>query len=218
MKSDRPKQFIELSGVPIIVRTIRCFLSYDPAIRLIISVHRNYKSHLEGVIEKHNLQTADIVITIGGDTRFESVRNGLALLDEQQALVAIHDAARPFVSEEAIRQCFEVAAQKGNAVPCVKLNDSLRKISNNINHSVNRNEFRIIQTPQCFLSSLIKKAFNEAEGTAFTDDAAVLEATGEQIVLVEGNEENIKITSPHDLLIAKAIVAAHEQRQHTPRA
>lgn len=206
MKSDRPKQFIDLLGEPIIIRTIRCFISYSPDIHIIVCVHRNYKAHLEGLIEKYALREYDIRITPGGETRFESVRNGLALVEDEQAVVGIHDSARPFVSVQTIALCYETARTRGNAVPCLPVTESLRKISNNINHSVNRNEYKIVQTPQCFLVSRIRKAFSEAAGTAFTDDASVLEASGENIVLVEGNEENIKITSPHDLLIAKAIL------------
>jgi 2-C-methyl-D-erythritol 4-phosphate cytidylyltransferase len=206
MKSDRPKQFIELMGEPIIIRTIRCFLAYNPGIRIIVCVHRNYRSYLEGLIDKYEMGELQIQITNGGDSRFESVRNGLALVSSENSVVGIHDAARPFVSTDTIRTCFETAQVKGNAVPCLPVNESLRKISNNVNSSVNRNEYKIVQTPQCFIASRIKAAFDQAQGSGFTDDATVLEAAGESIFLVEGNEENIKITSPHDLLIAKAIL------------
>ena len=206
MKSDRPKQFIELAGIPIIIRTIRCFLNYDPSIHIIISVHKNYKAHLEGLLEKFDLKTVDIKITFGGESRFASVKNGLSLIENEKAVVGIHDAARPFVSLQTIASCYETAANKGTAVPCISVNESLRKISNNINNSVNRNEYKIIQTPQCFLVEKIKRAFQQEYSQAFTDDATVLESTGEKIVLVEGNEENIKITSPHDLLIANAML------------
>ncbi len=210
MKSDRPKQFIEINGVPIIVKTIRCFVAYNPSIKMIISVHKNYKSYLEGLIEKFEFTHLDIKITIGGDTRFDSVKNGLALITDANAVVGIHDAARPFVSMDTIKNCYQTAAEKGNAVPCMAVNESMRKISNNINLAVNRNEYKIIQTPQCFLSQKIKLAFEQVYSTSFTDDATVLEAIGEKINLVEGNSENIKITSPHDLLIAKALL--NEQR------
>jgi 2-C-methyl-D-erythritol 4-phosphate cytidylyltransferase len=206
MKSDRPKQFIELLGVPVIIRTLHCFIDYDPAMQVIICVHRNYRSHLEVLIEKYNLKNYAIRITFGGETRFESVRNGLKLIENDMAIVGIHDSARPFVSAETIKNCYETALVKGNAVPCQPVTDSLRKISNNINHSVNRNEYKIVQTPQCFRAGLIRQAFEQVNGTAFTDDASVLEASGESINLVEGNEENFKITSPHDLLIARAIL------------
>lgn len=205
IKSDRPKQFIEINGIPVIVRTIRVFLEYNPAMGIIICVHRNYRQYLESMIEKYGLKQNDIKITFGGDTRFASVKNGLALVENTNAVVGIHDAARPFVSVQTIANCFETAAQKGNAVPCVPVNESMRKISNNVNHSVNRNEFKMVQTPQCFVASKIKKAFESDYSPLFTDDATVLEANGESINLVEGNEENIKITSPHDLILAKAL-------------
>lgn len=206
MKSDRPKQFIELLGEPIIIRTIRCFLAYNSEMQIIICVHRNYRSHLEGLLDKFNLKDAGIKITFGGETRFDSVKNGLKLIENGHGIVGIHDSARPFVSTETIGNCYDTALQKGNAVPCLPVHDSLRKISNNVNSSVNRNEFKIIQTPQCFQVDKIKRAFEQATNTGFTDDASVLESAGETIFLVEGNEENIKITSPHDLLIAKAIL------------
>lgn len=205
IKSDRPKQFLEIKGVPVIIKTIRAFLDYNPQIGMIICVHKNYGTHLEGLLEKFELKAAGIKITFGGDTRFDSVKNGLMLIDKPTAIVGIHDAARPFVSKQTIANCFETAAIKGNAIPCVPVNESMRKISNNVNSSVNRNEFKIIQTPQCFQVDLIKKAFEQDYSPVFTDDATVLETTGEKINLVEGNEENIKITSPHDLLIANAL-------------
>ncbi|MCC6370971.1 MAG: 2-C-methyl-D-erythritol 4-phosphate cytidylyltransferase [Bacteroidia bacterium] len=205
IKSDRPKQFLEIKGEPIIVKTIRAFLNYNPSISTIICVHKNYKAHLEGLIEKFDLKQADIKITFGGDTRFHSVKNGLLLIENPGAIVGIHDAARPFVSQQTIANCYETALQKGNAIPCVPVNESMRKISNNVNNSVNRNEYKIIQTPQCFVVAQIKKAFEREYSGIFTDDATVLEASGEKINLVEGNQENIKITSPHDLLIANAL-------------
>jgi 2-C-methyl-D-erythritol 4-phosphate cytidylyltransferase len=217
MKSDRPKQFIDLLGTPIIVRTIRCFLDAIPDIRVIVCVHRNYRGHLDGLIEKHGLGAAGIQVTLGGETRFESVRNGLALITNSTGIVAIHDAARPLVSSQTIQSCFDTAATRGNAVPYIKVNESLRKISNNVNHAVNRHEYRIIQTPQCFQVGAIRRAFSLAQGNSFTDDASVLEAAGETVNLVEGNEENIKITSPHDLLIAQAILSRYEQRSHPAR-
>lgn len=206
MKSDKPKQFLELLGEPVIVRTIKVFLHYNPAIKIIISVHRNYKAHMENLVAKFNLPQQQIEITPGGETRYDSVRNGLQLISDAGALVAIHDAARPLVSINTIKNCFETAAQKGNAVPCVGVNESIRKISNNINNAVNRLEYRIVQTPQVFQVALIKKAFSHGYSPSFTDDATVLEADGHTINLVEGNLENIKITSPHDMIVAEALL------------
>lgn len=206
MKSDRPKQFIDLEKVPVIIRTIQCFLKYNPNIHIIICIHRNYKSYLEGLIEKFELKSFDIKITLGGESRFASVKNGIQLINDSNAIVGIHDAARPFVSQQTITNCYEIAEKLGNAVPAISVNESMRKISNNINNSVNRNEYRIIQTPQCFIVNKIKKAFEQEYNPAFTDDATVLELMGEKINLVEGNVENIKITSPHDLVIANALI------------
>lgn len=207
MKSDLPKQFIDLEGIPVIVRTILCFINYDPNISIIISIHKDFKSHLEELIEKFDLANSDITITFGGHSRFESVKNGLLLIKNDQAIVGIHDAARPFVSLQTIANCYETAFISGSAVPCISVNESLRRVSKDLNNSVNRNEYKIIQTPQCFLVSKIKTAFEQGYDPAFTDDATVLESKGEKIILVEGNEENIKITSPHDLVIAKALIS-----------
>ena len=209
MKSELPKQFLEIEKIPIIIRAINCFLKYDASVKVIVSVHENYKTLLEGLLQKFSLQEASIQITLGGETRFHSVKNGLDLIEEEDSLVGIHDAARPFVSQQTIQNCFETAMKKGNAVPAIAVSESMRKVSNNINHSINRNEYKIIQTPQCFLTSKIKAAFAQEYTSAFTDDATVLEHLGENINLVEGNEENIKITSPHDLIIAAALAKNH---------
>lgn len=207
MKSDIPKQFLEIKGIPIIIKTIQCFLEFNSEIHMIICVHSNYSPYMDNLLQKYNLKQHNIQITIGGETRFESVKNGLVLVQDELAIVGIHDAARPFVSVQTINQCFETAAVKGNAIPCIAVNESLRKISNNVNNSVNRNEYKIIQTPQCFLVSKIKKAYEQNYNLAFTDDATVFESIGESICLIEGNTENIKITSPFDLQIAIALMS-----------
>lgn len=206
MQSTTPKQFIEINGEAIIIRTIKVFLKYDPAVKIIISVHRDFKTYLDELITKHIPGKKNIGIVLGGDTRFQSVKNGLALVDDENAIVGIHDAARPSVSIQTIKNCFDTAKEKGNAIPVVAINESLRTVSGEKNSAVNRSEFKIIQTPQCFLASKIKKAFLQEYNSLFTDDATVLEATGEKINLVEGNIENIKITDQFDLAIAKALL------------
>lgn len=206
MKSELPKQFITLGGKAIIIKTLECFLNYNPEIRIIISVHAGFKTYLSDLLEKCGLSKADIRITLGGDTRFASVKNGLDLVDDLQGIIGIHDAARPLVSVETIKKCYELAAVKGNAVPCMPVNESMRMVNETTNTFVNRSDYKIIQTPQCFLSSKIKSAFRQEYSASFTDDATVLEATGEKINLVDGNEENIKITSPYDLIIANALL------------
>ncbi|MCW3075677.1 MAG: 2-C-methyl-D-erythritol 4-phosphate cytidylyltransferase [Bacteroidetes bacterium] len=201
MQNDVPKQFVKLNGKEIIIRSIEKFISYNKNLHIIIVVHENYLDLLKELLKRYNLLNINIVA--GGETRYHSVKNGLGLINESNALVGIHDAARPLVSELTIRRCFEVAAVKGNAVPCLPVSDSLREVINEKNQSVKRNNFRIIQTPQCFLASQLKIAFQLPYSDNFTDDASVVEASGIDIHLVEGNEENIKITLPKDLLIAK---------------
>ena len=205
MKNKVPKQFIEIDGEPIIIKTLRCFLQYNFSIKTIICVHKDFQIYLEDLVKKSEFVDADIQITTGGETRFESVKNGLHLLNNHEAVVAIHDAARPFVSIETIKTCFETAGKKGNAIPCIRVHESLRKVTEELNEIVNRDEIRIIQTPQCFLISQIKKAFEQDYDPKFTDDASVLESKGIKINLVEGNIENIKITSPFDLMLARCL-------------
>ncbi|HEV8081001.1 MAG TPA: 2-C-methyl-D-erythritol 4-phosphate cytidylyltransferase [Chitinophagaceae bacterium] len=204
MQSDIPKQFIEVGHEAIIIRTIKAFLNYNAAIQIIICVHKNFKTYLEELCAKNNL--TNIKITLGGDTRFQSVKNGLDLVTDETVIVGIHDAARPFASMQTIKNCFNVAKEKGNAIPCVTISESLRNVNAQKNTAVNRNEFKTIQTPQCFLASKIKKAFLQEYNSSFTDDATVLESIGEKINLVEGNIENIKITTKFDLAIAKALL------------
>lgn len=204
MQNTLPKQFIEIKGEPIIIKTINCFLKYNPVIKIIISVHHDFVNYMEDLLRMNHLNTNDIKLTQGGATRFESVKNGLDHIDENNCVVAIHDAARPFVSLQTIKNCFETAMLKGNAVPCISLNESIREVNLHKNMAVNRNNYKIIQTPQCFLSNKIKKAFEQSYNPLFTDDATVLESIGEEINLVEGNVENIKITTPNDLIIASA--------------
>ena len=201
MNSDVPKQFLKLNSVPVIIKTMRCFLKYDATIQFIVCVHKDYKSHLEELLVLFDFKNV-VQIVIGGETRFDSVKSGLAFLKDENSVVGIHDAARPFVSVETIKNCFITAQQKGNAVPCISLNESLRKIYGDQNNAVKREDYKIIQTPQCFLTSAIKKAFQQDFRQGFTDDATVFESIGETINLVEGNAGNIKITTRYDLQIA----------------
>ena len=125
------------------------------------------------------------------------------------ALVAIHDAARPFVSKQVIEDCFTMAKHKGNAVPVIPVRESVREVSGTLNKSIDRSKLRLVQTPQVFLSSDIKRAYQQPYNENFTDDAMVLESTGKQIFMIDGNQENIKITSPADLIIAEALIQPH---------
>lgn len=205
MKNDRPKQFLELAGLPIIIHTIKRFLAYKPAIQIIIAVHKEYLGFLNELLITHHLTTS-ITVTEGGPTRFDSVYNGLKQIKNPDTLVAIHDAARPLVSTQTIQRCFDSAALNGSGVPVINVSDSLRQLSPQGNKAVNRAVYKVVQTPQCFRYTLLMNAFALGYQESFTDDATVVEAAGHAIHLVDGNEENIKITCPHDLLLAAALL------------
>jgi 2-C-methyl-D-erythritol 4-phosphate cytidylyltransferase len=147
-------------------------------------------------------------IAKGGETRFDSVKNGLALI-QSDGLVGVHDAVRPLVSLETIQKCFETAKQKGNAIPVIAINESIRKITDTGNQMVNRAEYVAVQTPQVFQTTSLKKAYLQEFSPAFTDDASVIESIGEKINLVPGNPENIKITLPSDLKIAELFLESN---------
>ena len=204
MNNAIPKQFIELHGKPILMHSIEIFAKAVYEINIILVLPLPFRKQWETLCKTHNFKTP-YQLAEGGETRFHSVKNGLALIPEN-SVVGIHDAARPLVSKQTIRNAFETAEQKGNASPAIQINESIREVKNNHNKAIDRSTVFIIQTPQCFQSNLIKKAFLQEYRSTFTDDASVLEAMGEKINLIEGNTENIKITTPIDLIIAEAIM------------
>ena len=202
MQSTVPKQFIEIKGKPILIHTIEKFIEFDEFINIIVCVHKNYMSDANFMMAEYFPQR-NIQMVTGGDTRFYSVKNGLNCITNMNDVVGIHDAARPFVSVDTITRCFETAAQKGNAIPVSPVFESLRMVTNGINKAVSRDDFKVVQTPQCFIVSKIKEAFEQDYTPFFTDDATVLEGIDEPIFMVEGNVENIKITNPTDLKFAE---------------
>ncbi len=205
MKSDVPKQFIELNNKPILLHTLQKFTDAFSDIKIVLVIASDYKQAWEKICNKYQFNYP-VQLAEGGETRFHSVKNGLAAVPEN-CIVGVHDAARPLVSIKTIVDAYKLAEEKGNASPCISLNESIREVKEGANKSVDRNNYFIIQTPQCFQSSLLKKAFLQSYNPSFTDDASVLEAIGEKINLIEGNRENIKITTPQDLLIAKALMS-----------
>lgn len=204
MKTDVPKQFLELGGKPILIHSIEKFHLFDPQIHIILVLPKNQFETWHQLCKKHHISLPHSVVA-GGDERFFSVKNGLSAL-EGNSLVAVHDAVRPFVSLETIEKCFTTAEKVGNAVPCCNLNDSIRKVDGDKNFAANRSEFRTIQTPQIFRSDLLLRAYEQPFSAHFTDDASVVEALGEPIFLVEGNSENIKITTHFDLIVGNALL------------
>ncbi len=207
-KSNTPKQFVELYQKPILVHALEKFISTYKDIICIIVTHESYLSYTKEIVSRYFPNTFEIHYTQGGKTRFESVKNGLEMLNQLQfnGIVAIHDAARPCISKTLINRCFEIAEKKGNAIPVIPITESIRYINGSDNKFVRRDDFVIVQTPQCVDFKTLYNAFQQAYQEQFTDEANVLEHCGEKINLCEGEKHNIKITYPIDFEIAKVII------------
>lgn len=205
MQSQIPKQFISVGGEPILMRTIRRFHEYNPLLEVVVVLPQNEIPKWQALCFTHVFELKHQVVA-GGSTRFASVKNGLAVITVPEGVVAVHDGVRPFVPVSTIAQAFSVAGQEGNAVVAVALKESIRHVTAAGNVAVDRSQYRLIQTPQCFRLSLLRQAYALPEEPAFTDDASVVEKLGEKINLVPGNYENIKITTPDDLLLAEAFL------------
>lgn len=203
MKSNLPKQFIEIGGLPILMHTLKQFKKADADIELILVLPESQFEFWRELCEIHGafMKTLPHQLVAGGKSRFQSGKNGLDII-ENEGLVAIHDGVRPFVSAEIINESFRIAEQKGTAVVSVASKDSVRVNG----QAIDRTKVRLIQTPQTFQISLLKKAFETEELAAFTDDASVAEYAGFKINLIEGSYENIKVTTPEDLLWAEVLL------------
>ena len=204
MGTEIPKQFLGLAGKPVLMHTIEKFRAFEISIKIILVLPADMIDYWTELKKKHSFSVPHITTT-GGLTRFDSVKNGLQLIDSK-GYVAIHDGVRPLVSIATISACFREAEKFGNAIPVISPADSVRMITDQGNIPLNRQYLKLIQTPQVFDTELIKKAYLSDYSHEITDDATLLEKTGELIHLVEGNRENIKITNPEDLLIAEAMM------------
>lgn len=204
IKSALPKQFLELNGLPILMHTINAFQRYSKNITVILVLPEDDFETWQSLCTKHHF-TAKLILQKGGDTRFQSVKNGLEKIDGD-GLVAIHDGVRPLVSEDIIGASYRLAAVHKTAVAAVRLKESIRMTDQDNTKAVDRSKFRLIQTPQTFDVALIKKAYQIKDDPSLTDDASVVERTGQVISLFEGSYENIKITTPEDLIVAKALL------------
>ena len=217
MGSDIPKQFLTVQGRPLLMLTLENFYSFDPSLPLILVLPESQQAYWERLCREYVFRVPHTVVS-GGETRFHSVRNGLqAILDSEssnqlmdsQTLVAVHDGVRPFVSHEVIAACFEAARRDGAVLPVIPVVETLREVidepDGTKSRTVPRNRYRLVQTPQTFRLSLLRDAYAQAYSEAFTDDASVVEALGHPVTLVEGNRENIKITTPYDLAVAEIL-------------
>ena len=206
MGGDVPKQFRPIGGKPVLMRTIEAFRRVYDDIQVILVLPHDQQAYWARLCQEYDFGipflTAD-----GGDSRFHSVRNGLALVpDEAEGLVGVHDGVRPFVSEDTIRRCYEAAWEQGAAIPVVPVVETVRQIlPEGDSFTVDRDQFRLVQTPQVFTIGVLKKAYLQPYQREFTDDASVVEEMGHTVVLVEGNRGNIKLTTPDDLKLAEVL-------------
>ncbi len=203
MKSDLPKQFIEWCNKPILMHTIERFAKYDSDMKIILVLPKSQVQLWNELCTKHQF-AIEYTLAFGGDNRFTSVKNGLQCITEE-CLVGIHDGVRPLVSNQTLENCFCTAEKFGSAIPVTDSIESIREISDTGSKAVARANYKMVQTPQVFIFSKLKQAYIQPHSDFFTDDASVFEHAGHNIVLTEGNQENIKITTPIDLIIGEAL-------------
>jgi 2-C-methyl-D-erythritol 4-phosphate cytidylyltransferase len=204
MGANLPKQFLLLKGKPLLWHSFKAFLNAYKDFSFVLVLPENFINAANELIDELQI-SSNVTIVIGGDTRFDSVKNGLSVIKEP-AIVFVHDGVRCLVSSDLIIRCFEQAMEKGSAIPAVVSTDSIRIALENGHKSIDRSSIRIIQTPQTFKSDLILPAFHQAYKDSFTDEATVVESFGIDVHLIEGDYQNIKITRPIDLVIAEKIL------------
>ena len=207
MGGEVPKQFLPVGGIPVLMRTLMRFHEYSDAIKIILVLPQSQQEYWRSLCQQHQFNIS-YQLADGGRTRFHSVQNGLALIpDDAQGEVGVHDGVRPFVSVDVISRCYAAARSEQAVIPVVPVVETLRHIPTQKN--VLRSDYCLVQTPQVFDIQLLKEANRQPYRDSFTDDASVVEAYGREVAMVEGNRENIKITTPFDLTMAEALL------QHT---
>ena len=206
MGSDIPKQFLPIGGKPVLMRTIERFREYAEDLQIILVLPKTQQDYWQQLCKEHDFQV-EYLLTDGGETRFHSVQHGLALIpDDAEGVVGVHDGVRPFPSIEVIHRCYETARTVKAAIPVIPVVETVRHLEGEGSITVPRDKYRLVQTPQTFDIQLLKAANRQPYQDGFTDDASVVESYGHPITLVEGNRENIKITTPYDITVAEAII------------
>lgn len=207
MGTDVPKQFIPIGGKPVLMHTIERFQAYDKRLKIILVLPREQHPYWQKLCKEYGFGIPHTVVD-GGETRFESSKNGLkAIPADAEGLVGIHDGVRPFVSGTVIARCFKAASESDTAIPVLSVTETLRYVDNcGVAKNVLRSNYRTVQTPQVFDIGLLRRAFNQPYQDSFTDEASVVENLGYTVTMVEGNQENIKLTTPFDLTIAEAML------------
>ncbi len=205
MQSAQPKQFIVVSGKPLLMHTLMAFSRYNINLEIILVLPDGLLKNWMQICKKYHFNVRHQLIA-GGPERFHSVKSGLKLV-EKESLVAVHDGVRPLLSLDLIKRTFEAAAKYDAAIPCIEVKESLREINGTTSIPVDRHKMQIVQTPQCFKSGLLMDAYNISYQPKFTDDASVVENAGHKITIVEGDPMNIKVTLPMDLIIAESLLS-----------
>ena len=201
MGGEIPKQYQELEGKPIIIHTLEQFKRFDPDMDVVVVLAYEHRKLWDAVAITHS-DISRIRLATGGATRFHSVRNGIQLI-ENEMVVGIHDAVRPFVSMETLERCYSTAYKSGSAIPVIDMDESVRLVKGeNSSVHMDRSALKRVQTPQVFQSEMIREAYNNADDHSFTDDASVFESHFGKVTLVDGNRQNIKITTPTDMQLA----------------
>ena len=203
MGGDIPKQFLPVCGKPVLMRTLEAFHAYDASMRLILVLPVSQQAYWKQLCEEYQFEMVHEIAN-GGETRFHSVKNGLALVKEE-GLVGVHDGVRPFVSQEVIARCYEGALSSRAVIPVIGVVETVRHLTEDGSETVPRDQYKLVQTPQVFDSVLLNQAYQQPYTELFTDDASVVEALGVEVHLVEGNRENIKLTTPFDLKLAELL-------------
>ena len=205
MGSDIPKQFLPIAGKPVLMRTLERFREYSADLQIILVLPEAQQDYWQELCRQYGFQV-EYQLANGGQTRFHSVQNGLALVpDDAEGVVGVHDGVRPFPSIEVIRNCYATARTAKAVIPVIPVVETVRHLEGKGSVTVPRGDYRLVQTPQTFDIQLLKSANRQPYNDGFTDDASVVESYGNEITLVEGNRENIKITTPYDIVVAEAL-------------
>jgi len=206
MGSDIPKQFLPIGGRPVLMRTLERFREYSNDLKIILVLPEAQQSYWHQLCKEYHF-SVEYTLANGGQTRFHSVQNGLAKIpDNAQGVVGVHDGVRPFPSINVINNCYETARTAKAVIPVIPVVETIRHLEGELSKTVPRDTYRLVQTPQTFDIQLLKAANRQPYNDGFTDDASVVESYGHAITLVEGNRENIKITTPYDLKIAEVLI------------
>ena len=205
MGGDIPKQFLPVKGMPVLMRTIQRFHDYDNTMQIVLVLPEAQQDYWQQLCEQYHFNVP-YTLANGGETRFHSVKNGIDKVHSDVEYIGVHDGVRPFVSIDTIASCYEEASHSGAVVPVIDVIETVRHLQPSGSVTVPRSEYRLVQTPQVFDAQLLRRAYQQPYTDFFTDDASVVERFGHAVTLVQGNRENIKITTPYDMKIAEVLV------------